>query len=423
LWWRPVLLRLFPKPLVFTLQVDDVSDHLTESLFSYLGSTSAEQLVDYAKRRTLDFRDWVGWFGGVISPSVPRVPPLESCRVPPAQSAHCARASGKRLDAVESTPSTSIPEARSLQNIAVWLAFPPRTPIPGNDGSTIHVDCRYGYAYYIRMTNKRFREPFNFTWRIPECGFRFVTCPIGSERRVRCLIRAVEMTRYRTERTLDIHTGLFKQFANLEPTEPKIVSFANRYGLLGISEWVSHLGSGKQTTEGERLERWLTEIRTMRRLVNLWGLIQSESGELQKFFTFKDDRIHFDFENHGEAVVRQGHPAFEELRNDVMGTAWYLLGRSINEKLNAYHVTARLMRDRKVDREMTLFINPSSLVSALWLQFARAVEGNRQYRVCEFCNMPFEVGRSAGAKRTDAKFCSDSHRAAFAAPPKPRRKK
>ena len=274
---------------------------------------------------------------------------------------------------------------------------------------------------------RRYRDFFNFAWPIPECGFRFATCPIGEQKRVRCLIRAAEMTRFRTERSLDVHTGLFQQFAKLEPTEPEILSFANRYGLLGISEWVSHQGSGKPTTDGERLDIWLQEIPTMQRLVDLWGLIRSESGDLKKFFTFKEDCIHFNyvskFKRYGEVVVWKDHPAFEELRNDVMGTAWHLLGTSINEKLNTYHVTARLMRDRRVDREMTLFINPSSLISALWLQFARAVEGNRQYTVCEFCHMPFEVGRSAGGKRTDAKFCSDSHRAAYAAQPKPGRKK
>jgi hypothetical protein len=55
----------------------------------------------------------------------------------------------------------------------------------------------------------------------------------------------------------------------------------------------------------------------------------------------------------------------------------------------------------------TLRIVPQSLVSALWIQLAKAIEGDRKYRECDVCGTWFEV---SGDRRADARFCSNACR-------------
>ena len=47
---------------------------------------------------------------------------------------------------------------------------------------------------------------------------------------------------------------------------------------------------------------------------------------------------------------------------------------------------------------------PESLIAAIWVQLALAIEGNREYRQCDQCRRWFEV---AAEKREDARFCGD----------------
>jgi predicted nucleic acid-binding Zn ribbon protein len=49
---------------------------------------------------------------------------------------------------------------------------------------------------------------------------------------------------------------------------------------------------------------------------------------------------------------------------------------------------------------------PRYLIDAIWLQFAEAVCGNKNYRQCLVCGKPFEL--SPDVARTSRLFCSDS---------------
>ena len=54
---------------------------------------------------------------------------------------------------------------------------------------------------------------------------------------------------------------------------------------------------------------------------------------------------------------------------------------------------------------MSLYFVPNSLVGALWLQFARAVDGRKKYERCGECKTWFEV--SLDAARTNRRYCKD----------------
>jgi hypothetical protein len=49
-------------------------------------------------------------------------------------------------------------------------------------------------------------------------------------------------------------------------------------------------------------------------------------------------------------------------------------------------------------------IVPKNFLAAVWLQFAEAVNWNKQYRVCRECGSCFEL---SPAKHTDRQYCSD----------------
>jgi hypothetical protein len=64
---------------------------------------------------------------------------------------------------------------------------------------------------------------------------------------------------------MEEHTGLFRTFAFTEPTEPAILAFANRYGLLGVGTM-----EGWKIVPNERLSIWESQILAMRDAVQRW---------------------------------------------------------------------------------------------------------------------------------------------------------
>ncbi len=55
---------------------------------------------------------------------------------------------------------------------------------------------------------------------------------------------------------------------------------------------------------------------------------------------------------------------------------------------------------------------PRSLLDALWLQLGQVLANDVAIRQCQYCHEWFEAGPGT-RRRTDAKFCSDRHKASF----------
>jgi len=178
---------------------------------------------------------------------------------------------------------------------------------------------------------------------------------------------------------------------------------------------------------GETIQAWAYEIVEMKRLVNLWDCARrARSKELAL-------KIHWDSEDrvaYREEVLLLGtrHPYVEEIASsvhrpdilarlkprDLVAPAFWYVQRKINEKLHKHNVTARLLwdaRDRNGER-LTVHVVPGNLIGCLWLQFAKAVEGDRNYRQCENCKLWFEIGGSRAA-RSDKRFCTPTCKAAL----------
>jgi len=307
----------------------------------------------------------------------------------------------------------------------------------------------------------------NFSWEIPKSGFEW-----GE----RCMRGVKQPTLFLVERDTpaeDVEfpggdgpltyynpltiTGLFRSFADIEPTRESILQFANRYGFLGgrARFSVRSLESRKKRRgycNGEAFETWVVEILTMRHALEFWQRARARDMKwLSQFIqwsevptlgatlaTYVGPKIppaasqtplqlefsiglkadlslpanpidRYVFASWAPSALRHGppRPVFFPL-GDELAPAWTALQGIINTKLTHYPANANVgWSESARDRVLRLKLIPTSLISALWLQFATGVEGDRKYRRCETCHVWFEVGTHA---REGAKFCRNACR-------------
>ena len=148
-------------------------------------------------------------------------------------------------------------------------------------------------------------------------------------------------------RPLEDNPALFRELAATEKTPTAVKSFADRYGFLG-----ANAGDSK-------VSAWYPSIDALREAVFLWG-----RGELNA------------------VADRFNHSYFAD-------------------------TSFRLVRPHGEDR-LSLRITPTSLWSALWLQFAQTVStiGNpNRLRQCKWCPRWFVFGTGTG-KRKSGHYCS-----------------
>lgn len=172
----------------------------------------------------------------------------------------------------------------------------------------------------------------------------------------------------------------------------------------------------------EPLAQWVEEIQHMRELVLLWDRARTgRAADLREF-------VEWD----GRKGVRYIGPHVSGARKPLDRTiAWIAtehepeqlarfapgglvapamsyIQRLANRKLGEHGVTARLLWDQHRSR-LNLHMVPSNLIGCIWLQFARAVDGNRDYRQCEECRKWFEA--TPQVTRSDRRFCTPSCKA------------
>lgn len=284
-------------------------------------------------------------------------------------------------------------------------------------------------------------ELSDFRWVVPKHGFRWVTgryvnsphpdLPLHPEDRF-MVPEEVDgpFIRRKNYFPLSDEPGLFKIFATeVEPTEESVLHFANKYGGLGgKTESVIFLESNElgesKLSSGECLLAWRADLSRMRRLVALWDWIRkNDRVALSRHIRWRGDNSveydshpddEFDSRDVPERIViastTDRPEVFEQfVRYDCVEPAHWHLQSAINRHLESEGVFARLLWDSKMSG-LRLHIVPSSLSACLWLQFAQAVEGNKEYRQCVSCLRWMQVGGSK-ASRKDKRHCSPTCRA------------
>ena len=235
---------------------------------------------------------------------------------------------------------------------------------------------------------------------------------------------------------LSEETGLFRELAALHPaTEDKVVNFANRFGsLFALSVDLINpcdpahplldrkiLGSNLPLWTirwhcGEPLAEWMTQAKRMSQLVRLWEGIEAENEDfLSQVIQWQDAENgaysvgYEDLDGPGFTVVASDDvrpDVFADFRHhDLVEPAKYALQLGVNKHLQGCPTHSRLLwtgSRGSAGRRLGLRVVPSSLIGALWLQFASAIEGAKRYLQCLQCKRWFEVG---GPVREGSKFC------------------
>ncbi|MGC1788936.1 MAG: hypothetical protein WA718_19565, partial [Terriglobales bacterium] len=228
-------------------------------------------------------------------------------------------------------------------------------------------------------------------------------------------------------------TGLFKTFASLPKDEDEsILEFANMHGPLDrgsagpIGKTVTlrrpKRGESAEIHYAESLDIWSDQISLMKWLVRVWDAARrKEQSFLKRFIQWEQD-----------CVIAQLNPSLPDCpltgmetiatdsgdprmwsklkQGDLLDPAMLYLQRNINKQITEFPSQVRLLWD---NGRSFLFIEPTNLIGALWLQFAQAIDGDREYRVCQQCREWFEIGggkKKDGADhhRTDARFCTNA---------------
>lgn len=262
----------------------------------------------------------------------------------------------------------------------------------------------------------------------------------------------IEPIRYTTYSPLSYHdqkrkSSLFLTFAEIKTSPESILEFANRFGLL-FNRKIPREGvnfirlSSRKVLFVEPLELWQENIKEMRLMVELWwalkarkeSVLQSRICTKKKHFVRPNGNIELVFvearNNETSAEVRITELDYERLRTDIYYACKAFLGRCIKRRLDSYDVpnywgnlsdgklkgiferpdsavsTATMIWNSEENRPR-LIITPSSLLASIWLQFARAVDGDIEYKRCTECTNYIEISlnKTVGS-RSDTKTCS-----------------
>jgi hypothetical protein len=277
--------------------------------------------------------------------------------------------------------------------------------------------------------------PLQFRWHVAEDGYRWLESHAvdGSDQMRQPFLthgRSIGAGGFRLMKyqPLAAFSGLFRVFADTEPSRDAIKAFADRFGPLGpdiakqIPLYDQRNARGVPLGTGEPLAAWKDEILIMRFAIEIWEAARNgDVAALERVIHWQPD---------GSGVEIAGHPAVPRgqlpeapawvertwiagthlgddvlgrfVRGDLVKPALHYVQSTINKSLEG-RASPRLLWDAKRER-LGLYIVPDGLVGALWLQFARAVERDSRFRQCAECGIWFEL--APGTARADKLYCS-----------------
>lgn len=231
--------------------------------------------------------------------------------------------------------------------------------------------------------------------------------------------------------------ALFRLLAQTEPTPAGIVRFADEYGWLGserapgggyelveLTQEPRHSDGRKHRQQSsaleagetklyrkpqadperifataERLDLWKAEIARLDDLVGLWQLITDKKNQRLKSYIEWDIRDGVFYYDKTLITSRHNDPkTFEEVRTGrVIGAARNHLVNEIDQSLAKINPTLTLENGRPCLKYVAHLV-----YATVWFQFARAIEGNLEFKACSVCGTLFE----ANSVRSDRVYCS-----------------
>lgn len=228
------------------------------------------------------------------------------------------------------------------------------------------------------------------------------------------------------------HRTLFQDFAALKVSPDGIKVFANKYGMLGdpytvqantykikkrtsqpavVSEYPqTHIRIvRKQVEKAEPYWAWVMQIIVMRVALEVWALINKLDETPMRRYILTDEKGFRLIDPSTGYFVTARYPwwmvgcgGLITVAGEQKILARFLLKEIINANIKGKFspvMTYGLDSDNPAFR-----IIPNSLLAALWLQFAQAVDKSHTYKQCERCGKWFDVAKKMGA-RADKKWC------------------
>ena len=236
----------------------------------------------------------------------------------------------------------------------------------------------------------------------------------------------------------DIHAyeapdNLFVTFAKTEETNEGIKAFADEYGELGFeigkgaTRFSDDAVSGSNFP-GELLSSWRQAIASMRNAIALWQATlaaRRDQSALSRYVKWDlvRDRVSVTKEPQPRVPLggagwrswlarddaRRAFGAFR--REELIRPAQEFLREELMERLTgALSVRLDWVDWNTANSKLVRSLRPNSLLVLLWLQFADALTGVTEFRLCKRkgCGKLIQISREPGGSRTNKQTCSDS---------------
>ena len=259
----------------------------------------------------------------------------------------------------------------------------------------------------------------------------------GERREKRWLVSPHAPDLWEKYQPLQQHPELFRTFLDVSGDEDGYLSFANKYGTLGIASTLADTTDGHGFSMfGEALYLWRKEQALLRAADRVAGALAKRRGaELETWFVangkggyqLAGDLVTPEFLPRGVNVVgRMNLPksrpapiwvAHDQIKDPtqqrrLIARVW--LARQINDRLqgergNTSAVSVRVLATGD-GAEMPIHQSPNSLLAAIWLQFVESVNANRKFRRCNHCKRWFLLSPEGVGLRRQAKYCGSACR-------------
>jgi hypothetical protein len=285
-------------------------------------------------------------------------------------------------------------------------------------------------------------------WDVPEEGFKWVDAyafgrSVSSTVERFLTPKAKASQGWRRYWPLADAVGLFRAFADTETSEGGIIEFAEKFGALGLSQDIEipsetdedadtgpiEAGFEFDFGKGESFGVWEEEILGLRHVLKVWDALQVMSvDDLQAWFRVEDfhgalrasydagapiRRAAFTHERSPQTTMQEfqwylSHAEIRRITEDPSTVALSFIRTLIEARLRE-QVGARIVYQDEADLgPLGVNLVPKSLLGAIWLQAAQAIEANKAYGRCRQCRSWFEVPPELVAlgKRKDLGYCS-----------------
>lgn len=218
----------------------------------------------------------------------------------------------------------------------------------------------------------------------------------------------------------DFHKRLSARFFTFSEssTDSLLLAFAHEFGYLGVPEaFDSKIQvAGVDYSHGEHLDTWRDQSALMNIAVRTWRCAaQEDAVGMRSLFEVRDWDVEarwrmLQIELPSRRALTSYWPKgkqfpFEgDLTEEQLLSAGFSVCRDLVDGSIQKYTQLTLVTTGAATAELEVV--PTCLIGAMWLQLARAIEGDKEYRRCKRpgCGRYFDLDTG----RSDAEFCSNA---------------